>query len=110
MKIIAMAAGALEEAQGFLAWVKQQSFEAVNSFAAQTGWLRPPLTAHATGLGNAETGPDRTRAGLLIADSSWDGVGPQQQPTDPARSEPAPAAAQTWAAQSWAAEPRDSPW
>ncbi|MFC4947496.1 phosphatase PAP2 family protein [Pseudonocardia sp. GCM10023141] len=71
--------------------------------------LRPLLTAHAAPENPApqdpEIEPDLTQAGQLIASSQKDGGAPQQQALDPARSNPAPSAAQTWAA-----SPRDTLW
>lgn len=46
MGITEMFAG--EETQGFLAWANQAAFEAVNSFAGQTGWLHPLMVGYAT--------------------------------------------------------------
>ena len=80
--------------------------------------LRPLLTAHPApqnpapedpGLEDPEIGPELTQAGQLVASSPGDGGGPQQQASDPARSE----LARTEPAQSagtWARGPRDALW
>ncbi|WP_298795681.1 phosphatase PAP2 family protein [uncultured Pseudonocardia sp.] len=76
--------------------------------------LRPLLTAHPApedaALADAEIEPELTQAGQLAASSPRDGGGPQQQASDPTRSETARSDPAQSAAGTWARGPRDTLW